>query len=123
LRKPKALRRAIDLILPTGPFFDAWGEKVARHPLLGKEEVAEVVEALLEGFQKLSSPKIPLYGYARAIGGIQRAFPGGPARLGDYLPAKAGKLVQKGLLAEVNRPSKEQFEAAWAKKALQFLSA
>jgi hypothetical protein len=121
LRKPKALRRSIDLILPTGPFFDAWGEKVARHPSLTKEEVAEVVEALLEGFQKLSSPKIPLYGYARAIGGIQRAFPGGPGSLPDYLPATAGKLIQKGEIAEINRPSREQFEASWAKKALAFL--
>jgi hypothetical protein len=121
LRKPKCLRRSLDLILPTGPFFDGWGEKVARHPALEKEELAEVVLALLEGFEKLSSPKIPLYGYARAIGAIQRAFPGGPARLFDYLPARAAKEIQKGLIPEVNRASREQFEAAWGKKALAFL--
>lgn len=121
LRKPKALRRAINMIVPTGPFFDAWGETISRHPLLSPEEVAEVVEALLEGFARLSSPKIPLYGYARAVGAIQRAFRGGPARLPEYLPAKAGKTLQKGDLAEINRLSPEAFEAQWAKKALFFL--
>jgi hypothetical protein len=121
LRKPKALRRAINMIVPTGPFFDAWGETISRHPLLTPEEVAEVVEALLEGFARLSSPKIPLYGYARAIGAIQRSFRGGPARLAEYLPSKAAKTLQKGDIAEINRLEPAAFEAQWAKKALFFL--
>ena len=83
--------------------------------------MSAAIEQQVEGFQKLSSPKIPLYGYARAIGGIQRAFPGGPGSLPDYLPAKAGKLIQNGEIAEINRPSKEQFEQSWSKKALAFL--
>lgn len=121
LRKPKCLRRARDLFLPLGPFFDAWGERVARHPALAPEDVAEVADALLEGFEKLSSPKVPLYGYARALSGILRAFPGGPRKLGDYLPAKAAKKLASGLIAELGRPSPESFQAAWAKKALNFL--
>lgn len=121
LRKPKALRRSLDLILPTGPFFDQWGETVSRHPDLSPEEVAEVAEALLEGYSRLSSPKIPLYGYARALGGLHRAFRGGPARLFDHIPSRAAKSLQKGELAEINRPSREAFESQWAKKALYFL--
>ena len=30
LRKPRALRRSRDLLLPLGPWFDAWGETIAR---------------------------------------------------------------------------------------------
>lgn len=121
LRKPKCLRRSVDFLLPLGPFFDAWGETVSRHPLLSPEEVAEVVEALIDGFEKLSSPKIPLYGYARALGGIQRAFRGGPGRLPDYLPSRAAKALAKGLIPEINRLNPGAFEAQWAKKALLFL--
>ena len=121
LRKPKCLRRSVDFLLPLGPFFDSWGETLSRHPLLSPEEVAEVAEALLDGFDRLSSPKVPLYGYARALGGIQRAFRGGPARLTDHLPSKAAKALSKGLIAEINRAPKETFETQWAKKALIFL--
>ncbi len=117
LRKPKALRRSIDFLLPLGPFFDSWGATVGRHPLLSPQEIAEVAEALLDGFTRLSSPKIPLYGYARALKGIQSSFP----RLTDHLPAKAAKSLQKGEIPEIMRPSQEVFEGQWAKKALQFL--
>lgn len=121
LRKPKCLRASRDFLLPLGPFFDSWGETLARHPSLTNEDRAEVAEALLDGFVKLSSPKVPLYGYARALGGLQRAFPGGPARLFDYLPSKDGKILSKGLIPEINRLDQRAFEASWAKKALQFL--
>jgi hypothetical protein len=121
LRKPRSLRRSVDFLLPLGPFFDAWGETVSRHPLLSPEDVAEVAEALIDGFERLSSPKIPLYGYARALGGIQRAFRGGPGRLPQYLPSRAAKTLAKGLIPEINRLSPGAFEAQWAKKALLFL--
>lgn len=121
LRKPKCLRRSRDLLLPLGPFFDAWGETVARHPALEPKEKAEVAEALLEGFQKLSSPTVPLYGYARALKGLLGAFPGGPSRLLEELPARAGKELTRGLIPELNRPSAQEFASAWGKKALNFL--
>lgn len=123
LRKPKCLRQSIELILPLGPFFDSWGETVARHPALSPEDVAEVAHALIEGFEKLSSPRIPLYGYARALGGLQGAFRGGPARLLDHLPSRAAKALTKGLIPEINRPARVSFESGWAKRALQFLKA
>lgn len=121
LRKPKCLRRAAEFMLPLGPFFDAWGETVARSPLLDSREKAEVVEALLDGFHRLSSPKVPLYGYARALAGLQRAFPGGPKRLLEELPSKSAKSLSKGEIPEIQRPSAEQFNGAWAKKSLNFL--
>jgi hypothetical protein len=117
LRKPKCLRRSVELLVPFGPFLDSWGEAVGRHKLLEPEERAEVAQALLEGFSKLSSPKVPLYGYARALAGMQRSFP----RLPDYLPAKAGKLLAKGPIPEITRAGQAAFEAQWAKRALLFL--
>ncbi len=116
LRKPKCLRRGWELLLPIGPFFDDWGRQIATSEKLTENEKKEVAEALLEGFLKLSSPKVPLYGYARALKGMQEGFP----RLADALPARAGKTLQKGLIPEINRPSKEAFESAWAKRALAF---
>jgi hypothetical protein len=32
LRAAKGLRRSADLLLPVGPFFDAWGRRVGRRP-------------------------------------------------------------------------------------------
>jgi hypothetical protein len=121
LRKPRCLRWSLDFLLPLGPFFDSWGETLARHGMLSNEDVAEVVEALLDGFDKLSSPKVPLYGYARAIGAIQRNFRGGPKELPKYLPSRAAKALAKGAIPEITRPSAKEFEAQWAKKALLFL--
>lgn len=117
LRKPKCLRRGWELLLPLGPFFDSWGKTVATSGKLEESDKKEVAEALLDGFLKLSSPKIPLYGYARALRGMQKGFPG----MMDLLPSKSQKLLQKGLMAEINRPEKEEFEAQWAKKAVTFL--
>ncbi|HEY8280410.1 MAG TPA: hypothetical protein VIH99_12350 [Bdellovibrionota bacterium] len=121
LRKPKCLRRSIDFLLPLGPFFDSWGEVVARSKELTNEEKAEVAQALLDGFTKLSSPKVPLYGYARALRGLQQNFPGGPANLLNYLPARDGKTLSKGLIPELNRMDERAFSQNWAKRALQFL--
>ena len=121
LRGPKCLRKSRDFFLPIGPFFDAWGEKLARHPLLSEEEKAEIVLALLDGFQRLSSPQIPLYGYARAIGGFLQNYPGGANKLLHSLPAKPGKLISTGLIAQINQTNVNAFQSQWAKKALKFL--
>lgn len=119
LRKPKCLRRSLDLFFPLGPFGDAWGETIARHPCLEERDIAEITEALLDGFQKLSSSKVPLHGYARALAGIQQVY--GAKRLAAILPAKAAKTLQSGLIAELGKPDPEAFASAWAKKALSFL--
>ena len=117
LRRPKGLRRGLELLLPLGPFFDAWGEAVGRSRLLEDRDRLEVAEALLEGFQKLSSPKVPLYGYARALAGLQRSC----ARVLAELPSSKRKLIERGTLHELMRGEAKAFEAEWAKKALAFL--
>jgi hypothetical protein len=117
LRKPRSLRASVDFLLPLGPFFDSWGETVARSPLLEDRDRLEIAEALLDGFTKLSSPKIPLYGYARALGGMQRGW----KHLVAELPTRAQKLLQKGAIPEILRQDQRAFEADWAKRALTFL--
>lgn len=119
LRKAKCLRKSIQFLLPISPFLHTWGEMISRSPELTKEEVAEIAMALLEGFERLSSPKIPLFGYARAIGGIQAAFPGGPKIFLEYLPSKAAKEIQSIKISQIAQS--RDFEAQWAKKALNFL--
>jgi len=117
LRKPRGLRRSLDFLLPLGPFFDAWGETIGRSHGLDDRDRIEVAEALLEGFAKLSSVKVPLYGYARALGGMQRGWRG----LAAELSSKNRKLLEKGLIPDIARVSTRDFEAAWGKKALGFL--
>lgn len=121
LRAAKCLRRARDLFFPLGPFTDDWGDTIARHPLLSPRDKAEIAEALLEGFQKLSSPKVPLYGYARALAGLQRGFPGGTKALMGEMRAQGIKQIGQHQLVEIQRAPKEVFQGQWAKKALGFL--
>ena len=115
LRKVKALRTSLSYFLPIGPFFFEWGKHIGS--MLEERDVGETLEALLDGFTRLSSPQVPLYGYARAIAGIQSE----QKHWADLLPNKAAKLLQKGLIPEINRASPRDFDQVWAKKALHFL--
>jgi hypothetical protein len=115
LRKVKALRASADYFLPVGPFFFDWGKKIGDS--LEDRDVSETAEALLDGFNRLSSPKVPLYGYARALGGIQKSRAGKNLSL----PSKAAKQLEKGIIPEIARVEPAAFDGQWAKKALQFL--
>ena len=121
LRSPKSLRQSHSFLLPAGPFFDAWGESIGSSTLLSENELAEIVEALVDGFHRLSSPKIPQYGYARALGGIVKGF-GGAKKLSLLLPVKLGKTIMEGGIPRLYQVPQKQFEEQWARKALQFLN-
>ncbi|MBI3551434.1 MAG: hypothetical protein HY077_02850 [Elusimicrobia bacterium] len=110
LRGPRALRRSADLLIPVGPFFDAWGLTVARHPLLSGEDCAEVARALIDGWTRLHGPA----GYARALSGILEAFPGGRGRLGRLLPGADRRMIESGPLKAAMDVPKARFEAQWA---------
>lgn len=112
LRAPRALRRAAELLLPVGPFFDDWGRAVARHPGLSPEEKAEVARALVDGWERLHAPP----GYARALAGFLEAFPGGRKRLMKLLPGKDARLISSGPLKVAMDETQERFEARWAAK-------
>ncbi len=69
LRGVRALRNSPELLLPLGPFLDEWGATVAKHPLLTRQDRAEVLEALVLGCRKIENQQ----GYFRALAGFQSA--------------------------------------------------
>ncbi len=115
LRVARGLRKSADFLIPVGPFFDDWGRAVARHPALSREEVAEVVRALLDGWTRLHGP----LGYARALAGILEVFPGGRSALGKLLPTADRRMLEGGALKAAMDVSQDRFEAQWAARALK----
>ena len=113
LRAAKGLRKSADLLLPVGPFFDAWGRTVGRHPGLSSEEVGEAVRALTDGWVRMHEPA----GYARALSGILEVYPGGRRALGRLIPSKDLRMLESGTLKAALDVSQERFEAQWANRA------
>jgi hypothetical protein len=109
LRAAKCLRRSRDLLLPIAPFYDDWGARVGKHPALSPEEVAEIVECLMEGFEKLK-PVGRTQTYPRALAGIESTFPGGLSRLCQYLPSKTAKTLRSGQLRTFCSVPRRRFE-------------
>ena len=107
LRQPRALRRGRTLLLPVGPWFDAWGETVCRSDLLDDADRAEVVEALIE--LHLRSPAQE--GCLRALAAFHRETRGGLGWYGTALPARLRKEVGRGRIREAIDVSRERFEA------------
>ncbi len=118
LRVPRCLRKNSDFLLPIGPFFDDWGRKLSRHPALSFEELAEIVEALIQGWEKLSKASGPSYGYPRALAGILDSFSGGLRALQTHLPSRVARKLQAGSLHNLIQISKKQFEDQWSCRAL-----
>jgi hypothetical protein len=103
LRKPKCLRQRREFMVPTGPFFDAWGKKVAQALASADgtptDDTLEVVEALKHGLERL--PKT--LGYRRSLRGISEVHP----ELKD--------------LNGQSDLSQEQFEKKWNEEALKLM--
>lgn len=112
LRAARPLRLSRDLLIGLGPFFDAWGAQVARHPVLAEEAEGgalgghgAVVTALLEGH--LAAPS--LQGYLRAMAGIHHALPGGLDAVADRVPARIRKELRGGAVREAIGLDPERF--------------
>lgn len=113
LRKARALRRARSLILPIAPFFDAWGELVARSRDLDDAERAELVGILVDAHEHAPDRAA----YLRALAGIARAVPGGLDRLvATHLPARARRAIQAPAIREHLRLDPAHFESRWVKR-------
>lgn len=106
LRKPRGLRRSRALLLPLGPWFDAWGEALLASPHLDDADRAEVVEALVD--LHVWSPD--QQGCLRALAGLHRATRGG---LGEYAPALSARLrkeIGRGRIREALDLAPQHFE-------------
>jgi hypothetical protein len=115
LRRPRALRRDPSLLLPIAPFLDDWGARIAATPLLGDDERAEIVGALLEGCRKVPGQA----GYYRALAGFARAYPRGldaPEVAADQ-PTAVRRALRDGALRQKVAVRRESFEASAAKRA------
>jgi hypothetical protein len=112
LRKPRALRRSRELLLPVGPWFDDWGEMIGRSALLDDRDRAEVVTALIE--LHLSSPR--QQGCLRALAGIHRTTRGGLGSFVAELPARVRKEALRGQIRDALDVSPEHFEARMEKR-------
>lgn len=117
LRTAKPLRKSPDFLVPIGPFFDDWGSIIAKHPLLIETEIGTIVEALIDGWVKLTHP----VGYARALVGIESAIPGGSTTLLKLLPSRVGKILKTGLLRQQCTLTKNRFEIQQSQRALKFI--
>ena len=118
LRKPRALRRSRALLLPLGPWFDAWGETVARSGELDDAERGDVVTALVE--LHFSSPLQS--GCLRALAGIHRATRGGLSAYLASLPARLRKEATRGRIRDAIDVLPEHFEARFEKRFRAALS-
>lgn len=107
LRKPRALRRSRELLLPIGPWFDAWGESVASSAQLQETDRAEVVAALVE--LHLRSPAQE--GCLRALAGIHRTTRGGLSSYGAALPARLRKELGRGRIRDAIDVPRDRFVA------------
>lgn len=107
LRKPRALRASRELLLPIGPWFDAWGETIARSPHLEDGDRAEVLAALLE----LHGRDPAQEGCLRAIAGLHRATRGGIEVYVPDLPARMRKDALRGRVRDALDVTVEHFDA------------
>ena len=105
LRKPRALRNARSLLLPIGPWFDAWGETIARAKEIEDRDRAEIAGALIE--IHLSSPE--QQGCLRALAGLHRATRGGLELYVPDIPARIRKEALRGKVREAIDVSEERF--------------
>lgn len=126
LRGPKCLRKSHDFLLPIGPFFDHWGNRISRHPGLSPKEIGEITEALVVGWEKLQSPspltgKTPV-GYARALSGILEGVAGGFKALSRHIPAKTERLLKSGPLRIQIQTPQARFEEQWGQNGLKLLN-
>ncbi|MDB4943154.1 MAG: hypothetical protein JWP97_2688 [Labilithrix sp.] len=105
LRVPRALRRSRELLLPFGPYFFEWGQRIASTTILADPERAEILLALL----RIHERRAEELGCLRAIAGMHGAFPGGVERLAKLLPANETSALRKPAVRDALRTTEKDF--------------
>jgi hypothetical protein len=112
LRKPRALRRSRELLLPVGPWFDVWGEALSASPHLDDGDRAEVVAALIDMHLRWPEQQ----GCLRALAGLHRVTRGGLSHYATALPARTRKEIARGRIRAALDVTREQFDARMQKR-------
>jgi hypothetical protein len=111
LRKPRALRRSPEFLIPTGPFFDHWGRTVARGLVTPEgapsEETHEVIDALVRGWDLLAKT----VGYGRALRGFLELHP-------EMVASMWAKDASKRRVLDTDQAN---FEKIWGGEALRWM--
>ncbi|AKF06767.1 hypothetical protein [Sandaracinus amylolyticus] len=107
LRKPRGLRARPELRVPLGPFFDAWGARVAT--MLEGESLLETIDALVAGCERMPTTA----GYARALHAIREARP--------ELHERSDALTKSAHFRALLETPRDVFEARWNDAALTLL--
>jgi hypothetical protein len=125
LREPRCLRQSADFLLPVAPFFDEWGQRLARNPMLSAKDLGEVVACLYQGWERLKGPQgtTITYSYPRAVSAILEFMPGGMKSLSSELPSRIEREIKSGLFRSLVTIPRQRFEEQWAAKALAFIRA
>jgi hypothetical protein len=110
LRALACLRTNADLLLPIGPFFDAWGEILGTHPALDDEQRAEIAGELLTGCKKVKNQ----VGYYRALAGLDRSR--GLDGLQKYLSSGTKAALKDAAVRKHLATSSASFEATYIKQ-------
>jgi hypothetical protein len=102
-----------------GPFFDAWGATLGRHPSLDATARAEVLATLLDAHEADPTQQ----GFLRAMAGMHGAVRGGLDEVAKGLPAKQRRAVAAGLVREAIGVGAERFEARMVNRFKQAFAA
>ena len=119
LREQKLLRASHELLLPLGPFMDAWGERLARWPKWSAKDRAAVVGSLLDGCRKVPGQEA----YYRALAGFDKSVPGGleSRELDAHFASAARRELKDANLRKKLAVRRESFESSYAKRARALL--
>ena len=112
LRKPRALRRARELLLPIGPWFDAWGARIATCERLDPRDRGDIMGALLH----LHARAPRQAGCLRALAGLHQATAGGLASIAEFAPARLRKEIGRGAVRDAIDLPRERFEEPFARR-------
>ena len=118
LREVRCLRSSPDFLLPLGPFFDEWGERIARHARLSLDDRAEVLSALVSGCRKIKNQT----GYYRAISGMAAALGGQLENVARRMPASLRNEFKDPEIKKHIALKRVSFESSMKKRALAALA-
>ena len=120
MREQKLLRASHELLLPLGPFLDAWGARLASWQAWGAREHAAIASSLIEGCRRVAGQE----GYYRALVGFAKTRSGGleSRELETQLSGAAKKLLKDTELKKKLAVRRESFESSYAKRARALLA-